>query len=70
MKTLQHEIIESPIGNVLIVIDDGKLCALDFEDFAGRMRELLTRHYGEYQLVKSVAQSDIAKRVSAYFQGD
>jgi methylated-DNA-[protein]-cysteine S-methyltransferase len=70
MKTLDHEIIDSPIGKVLIVIDGGKLCALDFEDFSERMNSLLTRHYGEYRLVERTAQSDIAKRVAAYFKGD
>jgi methylated-DNA-[protein]-cysteine S-methyltransferase len=70
MKTLHHEIMESPIGKIQIVIADGKLCALDFEDHKARMHTLLTRYRGEYKLVRGADSNGIAKRVRAYFDGD
>ncbi len=70
MKTLNHQIIESPIGKIQIVVADGKLCALDFEDYEARMRKLLARYRGEYRLVPKADSNGIGKRVRAYFDGD
>jgi methylated-DNA-[protein]-cysteine S-methyltransferase len=70
MKTFEHEIIATPIGKIQIVIADGKLCALDFEDYEARMQKLLARYQGEYRLVKSTGRTDIAKRIDAYFAGE
>jgi len=72
MKTLHFDSFDSPIGKVLFALDGDKLCALDFEDFEDRMRTLLARHYGEFELVRGPAGS--ARRIHAalraYFAGD
>lgn len=70
MKQLIHDVFESPIGKISIALDGGTLCALDFEDYAGRMHKLLARHYGEYELVTGRAPGDVGKRLRAYFAGD
>ena len=70
MKTLNYETVQTPIGKVLIAIDGGKLCALDFEDFEQRMHKLLAKHYGEFELVPARTKCGIAGCIHAYFAGD
>jgi methylated-DNA-[protein]-cysteine S-methyltransferase len=70
MKTLSHEIINSPIGKIQIVVADGKLCALDFEDHEQRMHKLLARYRGEYQFRRGTDGNGVAQRMHAYFDGD
>ena len=63
--------IESPIGTILLVHDaDGRLRALDFEDFEPRMRQLLRLHYGEVALAASPAPKPVTVALEAYFGGD
>jgi methylated-DNA-[protein]-cysteine S-methyltransferase len=50
MKELLLDQISSPIGKVLLVIDDGKLCSLDYEEYEPRMMKLLQNRYGDVQL--------------------
>jgi methylated-DNA-[protein]-cysteine S-methyltransferase len=47
---LQFDEIPSPIGKVRIVVDNGKLAALDFEGFDTRMHKLLSKRYGAFQV--------------------
>jgi methylated-DNA-[protein]-cysteine S-methyltransferase len=70
MNRLFQEVIESPIGAVSLVTVDGKLCALDFEDFEARMHKLLARYRGEYELVRGAGSNGIGERVRAYFDSD
>jgi methylated-DNA-[protein]-cysteine S-methyltransferase len=70
MKTLDLEIIDSPIGKVFLAMDGDKLCTLDFEDFQPRQRQLLTRHYGEYRMLERARRSETGERVLAYFAGE
>lgn len=70
MKTLTMETIASPIGNITIAVDGSTLCALEFEGHEKRMRSLLAKHLGEYQLVPAKMKSAIAARIEEYFAGD
>lgn len=71
--TLQIDRVSSPIGGILVLLDqDGLVRALEFEDLAERMNRLLRAHYGVhgFVLVKSRKPSGCARAVRAYFQGD
>jgi len=70
MKTLQYDKIDSPIGIVLIVVDAGQLCALDYEDYEQRMLTLLERRYGSVHLEPTTDPCGFSSRVRDYFAGD
>ena len=61
----------SPVGDLLVVSDaDGALRALDFTDYGARMRTLLARHYGSFELSDGPIPSAIGQALNAYFDGD
>jgi len=63
--------IATPVGEALVVVDDdGAVRALDFHDYEPRMRRLLTRHYGDVELVEGEAPAPVRAAVAAYFGGD
>jgi methylated-DNA-[protein]-cysteine S-methyltransferase len=68
--TLDYDEIASPIGRILIVVDDGKLVALDFADYEARMKRLLARSYGTFALRRRRNPAGLSERVRAYFSGD
>ncbi len=70
MKTLQFDRIESPIGTILLAVDDGQLCTLDYEDYEQRMMTLLERRYGPVHLVPTTDPCGFSGRVRDYFAGD
>ncbi len=61
----------TPIGVALLVTDaEGVLRALDWEDYAPRMKGLLRLHYGAVVLREARAPGEMRKALSAYFKGD
>jgi methylated-DNA-[protein]-cysteine S-methyltransferase len=71
--TFQLARVPSPMGPMLVVIDDqGRLRALDWESHAERMHRLLDRHYGRgaVRLTESSAKRVVAGKLAAYFEGD
>lgn len=63
--------LATPIGVALLVTDaEGALCALDWEDYEHRMRELLRLHHGAVDLVDRSAPTAMKTALSAYFEGD
>ena len=61
----------APVGELSLVTDaDGALRALDFADFDERMRRLLARHYGAFELVPGATPTPLAAALDAYFGGD
>jgi methylated-DNA-[protein]-cysteine S-methyltransferase len=66
------ERLPSPIGEVLIVTDQADhLRAVDFTDYADRMRQLLRLHYGAgVELTERRAASTAHSALAAYFAGD
>ncbi len=70
MKELQLDTLDSPIGTVLIVVDDERLCALDFADCEQRMMTLLQRRYRSVHLVQTTNPAGFSSRIHAYFAGD
>jgi methylated-DNA-[protein]-cysteine S-methyltransferase len=67
---LQFERIDSPIGEIVIVVDGGRLVALDYADYEQRMLKLLRRRYGSVRLEKTTAAGGFRDRVRDYFAGD
>jgi methylated-DNA-[protein]-cysteine S-methyltransferase len=63
--------LETPIGVALLVTDaDGVLRALDWEDYAPRMKELLRLHHGAVNLTEARAPEAMRAALMCYFQGD
>ncbi|WP_407157100.1 methylated-DNA--[protein]-cysteine S-methyltransferase [Bradyrhizobium sp. STM 3557] len=61
----------TPIGTALLVTDEaGVLRALDWEDYAPRMKDLLRRHYGEVVLQERPAPAALLTALTGYFKGD
>ena len=63
--------LKTPIGTALLVTDrDGLLRALEWEDHARRMKELLRLHYGAVMLSDARAPREIRVALSGYFEGE
>src|SRR5262245_43243748 len=64
--------IPSPVGELLAVTDaQGRLRALDFEDYGPRLARLLARHYGPAAASppKRRVPAAISEALDAYFAG-
>lgn len=70
MKELQFDSIDSPIGTILIVVDDEQMCALDFADCEQRMMTLLKRRYGPVHLIQATDPCGFNSQVRNYFAGN
>jgi methylated-DNA-[protein]-cysteine S-methyltransferase len=63
--------LKTPIGVALLVTDaDEVLCALDWEDYEPRMRQLLRLQHGAFDLKERSAPRDMRLALSAYFSGE
>jgi methylated-DNA-[protein]-cysteine S-methyltransferase len=63
--------LPTPIGTALLVTDaDGLLRALDWEDYAPRMTQLLRLHYGVVELRNARTSRDLRAALTGYFNGD
>ncbi|WP_051386980.1 methylated-DNA--[protein]-cysteine S-methyltransferase [Bradyrhizobium sp. ARR65] len=63
--------LDTPIGTALLVTDcKGVLCALDWEGYESRMRELLRLQHGAVVLREGPAPREIKAALSAYFNGE
>jgi methylated-DNA-[protein]-cysteine S-methyltransferase len=63
--------LDTPIGVALLITDaEGVLRALDWEDYAPRMQELLRLHYGAVVLKEAQAPGEMRQALTAYFKGD
>ena len=70
-ETFTLDRIASPVGEVLLVVDDaGAVRALDFADYEARMLRLLQRHYGPVALTPGRAPEGVRAALDAYFGGD
>jgi methylated-DNA-[protein]-cysteine S-methyltransferase len=62
--------INSAIGQILIVTDGEKLCALDFADYEPRMMKLLQKRYGSFDFEYVKNPQSFSSKIQAYFDGD
>jgi methylated-DNA-[protein]-cysteine S-methyltransferase len=70
-RTFVCDRLTTPIGTMLLVTDeDGVLRALDFWDYAARMKELLRLHHGGVDLKSGRAPKAMRSALSDYFKGD
>lgn len=70
-ETFGLDRLRTPIGMVLLVSDaDGVLRALDWEDYAPRMKQLLRRQYGAVLLKAARAPAATRAALTGYFKGD
>ena len=73
VQQLSLDGVPSPLGTLLVVHDgEGRLRALDFPDYEGRMHRLLRLHYGKdgYTLSSSPAPRALKASLDAFFAGD
>ena len=71
LQSLGLDRLDTPIGTALLVTDqDDALCALDWEDYEPRMRELLRLQHGAFDLKQKPAPRDMRSALSAYFGGE
>lgn len=70
-ETFHLDRFKTPIGTALLVTDkEAALCALDWEDYEPRMRQLLRLQHGAVELVSKRAPRPIREALSGYFAGD
>jgi methylated-DNA-[protein]-cysteine S-methyltransferase len=71
-ETFHLDRFKTPIGTALLVTDrEGALRALDWEDYAPRMRELLRLQYDDVvTLVDQSAPKPIRQALAGYFAGE
>lgn len=63
--------LPTPIGTALLVTDaDGRLRALDWEDYEPRMRQLLRLQYGSVELKDASAPRHLRAALTGYFKGN
>jgi methylated-DNA-[protein]-cysteine S-methyltransferase len=71
--TLQLSKVPTPLGLMLVVTDDqGRLRALDWENYADRMHRLIARIYGKHgvRLVDGDGKGAVFDKLAAFFTGD
>lgn len=70
-ETFSIDRLKTPIGTALMISDaDGALRAFDWEDHAGRIKELLRLQYAAVDLKKTRAPRAIRAALTDYFAGD
>jgi methylated-DNA-[protein]-cysteine S-methyltransferase len=70
-ETFGLDRLQTPIGVALLVTDSGGvLRALDWEDYAPRMKDLLRLQYGAVVLNDARASKDLRAALTGYFKGD
>jgi methylated-DNA-[protein]-cysteine S-methyltransferase len=70
-QTFGLDRLPTPLGTALLVTDaEGALRALDWEDYAPRMKELLRLHYGAVVLGEGRSPQSVRSALSGYFKGD
>lgn len=67
---LETDVIDSPVGDVIVVVCDGVLLALDFEDYRERMMKLLNKRFGTVQLTRVKNPAGVCDLVERYFAGE
>ena len=70
-ETFALDRMDTPIGTALLVTDaEGALCALDWEDYEPRLRQLLRLQHGNAMLRNARAPDHLRAALSGYFAGE
>ena len=67
---LRFDTFESPIGQVMLVVENQNLCFVDFEGNEHRMKQLLEKRFGQYELEQVKNPCGYTAKLEAYFAGD
>ncbi len=67
---LDLTIYSSPVGEIAIFSNNGKLCLVDFHDNRDRIDQLLTRRYGAFEIRHDGGLRWIREKFERYFNGD
>ncbi len=60
----------APFAAILIAVDQGRLCALDFAGFEARMHALLAKRYARFGFLDKSNPCGFADRIHAYLNGE
>ncbi|MEA5466954.1 methylated-DNA--[protein]-cysteine S-methyltransferase [Leptothoe sp. PORK10 BA2] len=77
-KPLRLTKVASPMGDMLLVTDDQALISLDYQGYEPRLRGLLAKRYGNFELTEvpsdsqglTALENDLICRLRAYLNGD
>ncbi len=73
MKPLKSDRYNSPIGEIFMLADGGRLCYLDFADNADRLQKLLATRYGAgagaFSITPQANLLNLRARLKRYFAG-
>lgn len=64
------DLMASPLGALLLAHCGGYLCALDFQDYELRFRQMLTRRFGNIAMERRSTPDGIHDALEAYMTGD
>jgi methylated-DNA-[protein]-cysteine S-methyltransferase len=64
------ERIETPIGPMVLVVHDGVIVLLEFEDATDRIARQVKARFGDVELQKASNPFGLTDRIKAYFGGD
>lgn len=67
--TLAHTTFDSPLGELVLVLHQGRLAGLQFADRAALLRRALERRFGRYTAARDSAPA-VTRALAAYFAGD
>lgn len=70
MTALERTFIESPIGNITLVLEDGKIVICEFSDRDTRVVRQLAKRYPGRPVVAIDAPAPVKTAFDAYFKGD
>lgn len=68
--TLQTDTFDSPIGPMVLVSRDGRLCAVEFDSVPDTLAGRLHDRFGEVDLVPTPDANGFTSCLRAYFGGD
>lgn len=69
-KSLELARMDSPLGQLLLVLDGDQLCALEFCDRKSRMEAILEARFGKVSLTPTQEPLELCKYIYSYFAGD
>jgi len=70
MKTLIEDRHASPLGELVMLTDAGRLVYLDFADNAARRDKLLSARYREFEAQPGPPMRELRARLDDYFDGE
>ena len=66
---LSFDRFDSPIGEILVVSEGERVCALDFADFESRLRGVVDRSYGQTRYARVRNAAGVRSTLKQYFAG-